>query len=48
MKLVLQDVTRFGNCLYIVNLFLYPDEDNLISQMKSITIVELYLSYSIF
>ena len=40
MKLVLQDVTRFGNYLYIVNLFLYPDEDNLISQMKSITIVE--------
>ena len=33
MKLVLQDVTRFGDCLYIVNSFVYPDEGNLISTM---------------
>ena len=56
MKLVLQDVTRFGDYLYIVNSFLYPDEDksdiNFILALKlsneQVLTVEKYLSYSIF
>ena len=49
MKLVLQDVTRFGDYLYIVNSFLYPDEDKSdinyvftlkLSNEQSIAIVE--------
>jgi hypothetical protein len=27
MKLFFASVTRFGDCLYIENSFLYPDED---------------------
>lgn len=51
MKLVLQGVTRFGDCLYIENSFLYTDEDVptlKLSNEQSITLVEKYLSYSIF
>lgn len=33
MKLVLQDVTRFGD-YYILQIHFYPNEDNLIPQMK--------------
>jgi hypothetical protein len=50
-------VTRFGDCLYIVNSFLHPEEEKSdinylpalkLSHEESITIVEEYLSYSIF